>query len=307
VSGPSAPPDIDALFKLPLGEFTSARNALAAQLKKDGRHAEASEAKALTKPSASAWVVNQLYWRHRELFDRLIEAGDRLRRVPAQLTGDAARDPVKLRRERVAELASIAADVLREANHGDARNLLRRVTSTLEALSSYGSLPNAPQAGRLTGDVEPPGFEAVLGLVPASGKRPAAAGAPRAAKRAPGAEPPTKGPSRAPESGAAARRAEEERKRRVAENKAAVRAAERDLNAARKQAQRAAATLETAATRAKAIEAKRAQLEKQLARIARDAEVAQADAHEAAANETRATRAAEDAERALKLARDRVE
>ncbi len=80
---PSASTDIDALFKLPLGEFTSARNALVAQLKKAGRHAEAGEVNALGKPSVSAWAVNQLYWRHRGLFNQLIVAGDRLRRAQA--------------------------------------------------------------------------------------------------------------------------------------------------------------------------------------------------------------------------------
>ena len=75
--------EIDALFKLPLGEFTSARNELAVQLKKAGKRDDAAEVKALVKPSASAWVVNQIYWRHRGLFNRLIEAGDRMRRAQA--------------------------------------------------------------------------------------------------------------------------------------------------------------------------------------------------------------------------------
>jgi len=52
--------EIDALFKLPLGEFTPARNALAARLKKAGEQAEADAVKALPKPSVAAWVVNQL-------------------------------------------------------------------------------------------------------------------------------------------------------------------------------------------------------------------------------------------------------
>src|SRR5215471_16331527 len=83
VSDMSVPPshstEVDALFKVPLGEFTSERNALAARLKKAGHQAEANEVKALGKPSVSAWVVNQLYWRHRDLFERLTDAGERLR------------------------------------------------------------------------------------------------------------------------------------------------------------------------------------------------------------------------------------
>ncbi len=299
----SAPADIDALFQLPLGEFTAARNALASQLKKDGRHAEATEVKALTKPSASAWVVNQLFWRHRKLFDRLLESGDRLRRAHAErLTGHAARDPVTERREAVAELATRAADLLKEAGHGGTRDLIRRVTSTLDALSSYGSLPNAPAAGRLTDDLEPPGFEAALGLMPAAGKR--AAEGPPIQMRVPGVEPPAKRANVAKETAAAARRAEEDRKRLAAAAKADVRTAEHALNLARKQAERATATLEKAAARAKAIDAERAQMEKRLARIAKDAEAVHTEARDAAATAERATQAAADAERALELARN---
>jgi hypothetical protein len=306
VSGASKPAASDALFTLPLGEFTAARNALVAQLKKDGRQAEASEVKALAKPSVSAWVVNQLYWRHRKPFDALLEAGDRLRRAhAAPLTGESARDPVTARREVVAELVRHAADVLREAGHGDTRDLMRRVTSTLEALSSYGSLPAAPVAGRLVDDVEPPGFEAVLGLLPTGNKR-APAGR-QLPLRSPAATAPTKRSSRAEETGAATRRAAEERKRLVATSKAAVRTAERALNAAREQAERAATTLEAAARRAKVLDGERAQLEKRLARISQDAEAAHAAAREAAARADRATQAAKAAERDLELEHNRFE
>src|SRR5690348_11159809 len=124
--------DVDALFKLSLEEFTTARNALAARLKKEGHQTEASETKALVKPSVSAWVVNQIYWRHRGLFDRLIEAGDRLRRAQGQLTSDSARESVNVRREAVAALTSIAEGLLRGGHYNSSREVLRRVTSTLE-------------------------------------------------------------------------------------------------------------------------------------------------------------------------------
>ena len=259
----TASAEVDALFKLPLGEFTSARNALVAQLKKAGRQAEANEAKALVKPSVSAWAVNQLYWRHRGLFDRLIEAGDRMRRAQAaQMTGDAAREPANARREVLTALTKIAEGLLLGGDYGATRDMLRRVTSTLEALSSYGSLPDAPSAGRLTDDVEPPGFEALGGLLSGGKKR--RAHEPEAHTRSRPAALPTKS-ARAEQRGAAARRAEEERKRELAAAKAAVRDAERALKVARKQAERAAARLDAAATHAKALEAERAQIEKRLA------------------------------------------
>jgi len=45
--------EIDELFKLPLTEFTVARNALAARLKKAGNRNEAEQMKALSKPTLS--------------------------------------------------------------------------------------------------------------------------------------------------------------------------------------------------------------------------------------------------------------
>ena len=78
--------EIDALFVLPLADFTGARNALAARLKKDGRADDAERVKSLRKPPVSAWVVNQLYWRHREAFDRLLATGDQFRKAQASLS-----------------------------------------------------------------------------------------------------------------------------------------------------------------------------------------------------------------------------
>ena len=290
-------PDVDALFKLPLEEFTAARNALAARLKKDGHQAEAGATKVLVKPSVSAWVVNQIYWRHRGLYDRLIEAGDRLRRKQAQLTSDAARESANARREAVAALTAIAEGLLRGGHYNSSRDVLRRVTSTLEALSSYGSQPGAPVAGRLIDDVQPPGFGAVAGFAPDGGKRSAGGTQPIRLPEA-AAKP------RANRDGAAARRDEERRRKQLlSAAKAAVRDAERAMNTAQKQAERAAAKVQAADKRAKELEDERAHVEKQLARVAKATEAAQQSAREAAASANEATKAVEAAERALELTR----
>jgi hypothetical protein len=300
MSAASLAHDVESLFKLPLDEFTSARNALAGRLKKDGHAAEAKEAKALTKPSASAWVVNQLFWRHREVFDRLIETGERLRHAHA--AGDDARDAANARRKVLAELTAIATDLLRDGNHGATRDLLRRVTTTLEALSSYGSAAGAQAAGRLVDDLEPPGFQAVAGLLPASGKRAAGGGQ----IRMPSARPTAKGSSAAPRTATVAKRDTDERKRLIAAAKSAVRDAERAFDAARMNAEQAATQRDTAAARAKAIDSKCAELEMRLARAAKDAAAARAAADESAARLDEATAAAESAERALDAARERL-
>jgi len=173
--------DIDDLFQLPLAEFTAARNALAARLKKSGQIDEASRVKAMSKPPVSAWTVNQLYWQHREAFDTLMRAGEQVVKTHAsQLAGKAAdtRAPLAARREALATLSRLAETLLRDSGHNPAPDTIRRIATTLEALSSHASMPNPPHLGRLSEDLDPPGFESFAGLVPGTPKMKAPASAP---------------------------------------------------------------------------------------------------------------------------------
>src|SRR5258706_10658497 len=142
--------DVDALFRLSLPEFTDARNTLAARLKKSGRGDEASLVKALVKPSISAWVVNQLYWNHRDAFDRLIASGERFHRAQASpLAGRVAnlRGALDARREALTHLSGLATSLLRDAGHNPAPDTVYRITTTLEAISVYASRADAPRPG----------------------------------------------------------------------------------------------------------------------------------------------------------------
>jgi hypothetical protein len=156
--------DIDALFKLPLADFTSERNALATRLKQSGRASDAELIKTLAKPSISAWAVNQLYWDQRDAFERLLASGQRVRQF--QTSGFAGkvsemRVALDARSEALVHLSDLAASLLRDAGHSQTPDTLRRVSTTLEALSSYASLDDGPTVGRLTQDVDPPGFESL--------------------------------------------------------------------------------------------------------------------------------------------------
>lgn len=161
--------DIDALFRLPLAEFTGARNVLAAQLKKSGRGDDAALVKALPKPPISAWAANQLYWNHREAFDRLIVSGEKFHK--AQTSGKVAdmRHALDARREALTQLSDLATSLLEAANNNAAPDTIRRITTTLEGLSAYASRSDAPRAGRLTHDVDPPGFELFGSSTPGAG------------------------------------------------------------------------------------------------------------------------------------------
>ena len=302
--------DIDALFQLPPAEFTAARNALAGKLKKAGKDEEADRVKGLPKPSLPAWAVNQLYWRHRKAFDQLIEAGERFRTAQgAQLSGKNAdlRGPLEARREALSELTKLAAGVLRHAGHNATPDLTRRVTTTLEALATYGAHPGAPPAGRLTDDIDPPGFEALAALVPQVGRT----------KRA-GTEPsrviPFQQKTREPKTGKKkaspeeeARRREEERKAEIAAAKAALAESERALRDAKREAEQAEAELKKAAARAKETEKEKADIEKRFEKITAAADEARQEARRVASKAEEAAQAVEDAERALEKAKRDLE
>jgi hypothetical protein len=160
--------EINLLFGLPLAQFTAGRNALATRLKKGGRALDAERVKLLAKPSVSAWAVNQLYWKHRDAFDGLIATGNQLRSAHTlQLTNKAAdtRGPSAARREALASLLHLVDILLRESGHSPTPDTMRRISTTLEALSANASMAGV-SAGRLTADVDPPGFESLAGLVP---------------------------------------------------------------------------------------------------------------------------------------------
>ncbi|HUK89839.1 MAG TPA: hypothetical protein VLZ81_05520 [Blastocatellia bacterium] len=162
--------EIDSLFKLPLADFIGARNELAARLKKDKRADDANLVKALAKPTVTAWAVNQLYWNHREEFDALLTASESFRLAQSTRTSNQSaemREALDARRDALSDLSKSATSVLNEAGHGPAPDTINRITTTLEAISAYASLPlpDSPRPGRLTRDVDPPGFESLVALM----------------------------------------------------------------------------------------------------------------------------------------------
>ena len=151
---------IDELFQQPAAEFTAARNALAKTLS----GVDAARVRALPKPTVVPWVVNQVYWRARGVFDRLRKSGERLRAAQiAALKGRSAdlRGATEAHRQAIAEAAAQAVRIAQTASvHPGADELTR----TLEALSLAPEMPEPP--GRLTRPLRPAGFEALTGVTP---------------------------------------------------------------------------------------------------------------------------------------------
>jgi hypothetical protein len=149
---------IDELYRLPLAEFTPARNALAKTLSKD----DAKLVKALAKPTVVPWAVNQVYWRARATYDRLMKSGEKLRSAQiAALEGRAAdvRAASETHRRAIGEAV---AEAERLASASGAKPGAEPLARTFESLSLATSAPGQP--GRLTDALQPAGFEALAGL-----------------------------------------------------------------------------------------------------------------------------------------------
>ncbi len=156
--------DLDALFQLPLSEFTNARNELA---KKSGN--AGAEIKALEKPGVPAWGVNQLYWRERRTYEKLLRASERVRAAHQQALQANKGKKIDLRALEAQHTAAVkdAADTIAEIliRTGDPATpaTMKAVLDTVQALPG----PAAP--GRLTKALAPIGFGAFGALMKMKG------------------------------------------------------------------------------------------------------------------------------------------
>jgi len=295
--------DVDALFKLPLAEFTGARNKLAAWLKQSGHANDATLVKALGKPSISAWAVNQLYWKHREPFDKLLAAGQRFRQSHASgLTGTVAdmRGSLNAQRDVLSQLSDLAASLLRDSGHSPTPEMLRRITTTLEALSALASLSDGPTPGRLTDDVDPPGFEALASLVP---------GSPKGTK-----EPARLTVSQKPNAAATkvtpireVRQAEATRRAKIVAAKDSLQAAKKSLIDSRAKAQRLEAAQKKASAEAKEAEKQRREAEERFRKAGTASEAANQNVRSLNEEAREAAKAIEDAKLAVAKASKELE
>jgi hypothetical protein len=141
-----------ALYRAPLDAFVAERKRLTQELTRAGDKGSAALLSKNPRPSASAWVVNQLWHEAREEFDELFASGARVR--SGQL-GEAA-----AHREATNRLVARAEKRLKAAGHGASEAVLRKVSANLAALAAKGGFePDAP--GALRSDRDPPGFEAM--------------------------------------------------------------------------------------------------------------------------------------------------
>jgi hypothetical protein len=152
-------PQIDDLYKLPLDEFTKARNALAKTL--SGK--DKSAVTALAKPSVAMWAINQLYWRDLPAYKALVDASEKLRAAHrAALNGRKVetRAPDELHKTTL-EKAYARTIAVAEKNGTSLTDSVRdAIRRTLAAF------PTDESPGRLTREPAPVGFSLLTGVKP---------------------------------------------------------------------------------------------------------------------------------------------
>lgn len=161
--------ELDTLYALPLGEFTKARNDLAARLRKAHQTEAAETVQALKKPTVAAWAANQLARAHSDHVAALVDAGARLRDVQQRaLAGKASQSEVAdaTADERTAVRALVAA-ARKELGSRATSPVLDRLTQTLRAAAVDPALATTLVAGRLTEELQPVGFGPLEAVAPA--------------------------------------------------------------------------------------------------------------------------------------------
>jgi hypothetical protein len=233
---------VDDLYRAHPGDFVTARDRLAKELRVGGDREAAAAVKKLRRPTVVAWAVNQVVRTHGEAVEELVEATAGVQQAQAAAlagagAGDARsrlRHAVQRRRRLVATLAEAAADLAGSAHHDQA-------AATIDAASLDPDATTSFRRGRLSRELAPPagfGFGAEPGVDPGTGPGASDEGGESGdAAPSPADEPPPPAP---PPIDLAPLRREADRA------EAAVTAAEEDLQRAEEALARATARVEVA-------------------------------------------------------------
>jgi hypothetical protein len=272
--------DLDRLYQLKPSEFTAERNAIA---KRAGPRA--ADIRALPKPTAAVWAVNQLYWRQGELYRSLIRAAENLRAThKAVMAGRRADLRVASRVHEEALEAALKAtlEIAGEDGHAPSDATRQAIGTTLRGLPA----DDAP--GRLRQALAPGGFEMLSGL-PAGG-RVISAPARQTHKRTAGKETAAGAPQEDKAAQERAKKQAETAAKAVAAAEQAARREEFEAARASREAEKAERRLARAREALEAAEAELQEAEREVerARKKRDAAKARSDAADQALADARA-------------------
>lgn len=164
LAAPQLESDLDALYRLEPGEFTAARNNLAALLRKQKRNDDAARIAKLPKPTAAAWALNQVAHARPDLIDSLLRHGQQLRQIQDRVMRGEADAPLLLlaSEERRAAVRAVVQAIGDALGAGEARRNDEWVR-TLEAAAVDDRLATSLKLGRFSSVVlEAVGFDGLL-------------------------------------------------------------------------------------------------------------------------------------------------
>jgi hypothetical protein len=276
-------PALLAVYRGPLEEFVSRRDALVKQLRAAKRREDADRVKALRKPSRTAWVLDSVAHEDPAVLEQLAASISAAQTVESGADLRASMDNV---RTAIRDVAAVGARVaIRAGQPIDASALVTAVHAVIGETSAFNDL----RAGRLVDVPDGGGLDILSAItisVPASPPAaPSVQSAPAAAPEPPNVEP----------SAQELLRAKKEAERAIAA-RASLQRAEASLADARDQSDRAEQSARDA-------QAKLDAAEQALLRAQAEAEARRADAERARRDAEAATAHARDAERAVAAAR----
>jgi chromosome segregation ATPase len=245
------------LYGLVPEEFTAARNARAKLAKADGDAELAGLVQSLRKPTAGAWLLNQLVRQHADEVQQVLDLGAQLRAAQGTLAADELRALDRQRRQLTRAVAEQARDLGRDAGRRVTDATTADVEETLRSAMVDAAAGAALSTGLLTDTfsstgIEPVDLSRVVALAP------------------PGAEP----DATASAGGVGTQdraRPDPARQRLVAKAEQAVAEAEAALREAHEQAETAAADLTRARHEREQVESAREEARRRLLDL--DAEV----------------------------------
>ncbi len=205
------------LYGLAPEDFTTARNARAGEAKAAGDAELAARVRSLRRPTAGAWLLNQLVRRHADLVQQVLDLGGQLRAAQGTLGADELRALDGQRRQLTRAVAEQAAGLGRDAGRRVTAATTADVEETLRSAMVDAEAGAALFAGLLTDTFSSTGLEPVE-LARVTALPP---------PRAPASVPPAEAASMAGDDAGAARRG------RVADAERALAAAESALEKAR--------------------------------------------------------------------------
>ncbi|TLF76711.1 hypothetical protein [Nocardia cyriacigeorgica] len=146
------------LYGLDPGEFVAARKDRAAHAKRAGESELAAAVAELRKPTVAAWTVNLLAREAPDEVDALLRLGEALREAQRELSGDDLRTLTRQRQQVVNALARRAGELAAEHDRPVGEPVLREVATTLTAALADPEVADQVRDGTLAKSASYEGF-----------------------------------------------------------------------------------------------------------------------------------------------------